>query len=126
MIFSHETCSFYDLRVAITTYRLLKIDVIPSLKLGLPTFLVFRIRGTAIATVCFYRKDSMHQFRRQDIAVQVARLLAVWKRLPIIVMARSLMDWFTVAPITTVAVHVAGRHVARVSRSELVRYRGLP
>ena len=68
----------------------------------------------------------MYQFRRQDMALQVARLLAVYERQPIVIMARDLMDVFTVGPITDAAVQVAGRHMATVYRSGRVQYRGLP
>ena len=67
----------------------------------------------------------MYQFRRQDMALQAARLLAVYERQPIVVMVRGLMDLFTIGPITHAAVHVAGRHMATVYRSGRVRYKGL-
>lgn len=68
----------------------------------------------------------MYQFRGQDMALQVARLLAVYERQPIVVMVRGSMDLFTVAPIANTAVHESGRHMATVYRSGHVQYVGLP
>jgi hypothetical protein len=56
----------------------------------------------------------MYQFRREDMAFEVARLLAVSEGQPIVVMARGLMDFFTIGPINNAAVHEAGRHMATV------------
>ena len=56
----------------------------------------------------------MYQFQREDMALQAARLLAVYERQPIVVMARGLLDVFTIGPINTAAVHEAGRHMATV------------
>jgi hypothetical protein len=67
----------------------------------------------------------MYQFRREDMALQAARLLAVYERQPIIVMARGLMDFFTIGPINNAAVHEAGRHMATVYRSGHVDHMGL-
>jgi len=66
----------------------------------------------------------MYQFRRQDMASQAARLLAVYERQPIVMMARGFMDLFTIGPITNAAVHVAGRHLATVYRSGRVDFMG--
>jgi hypothetical protein len=41
----------------------------------------------------------MYQFRREDMALQAARLLAVYERQPIVVMARGFMGLFTIGPI---------------------------
>jgi hypothetical protein len=68
----------------------------------------------------------MYQFRRQDMAVQVARLLAVYERESLVVMARNLMDMFTSCALTHAAVHVAGRHMAAVYRPGRGHYIGLP
>jgi len=67
----------------------------------------------------------MYQFRREDMALQAARLLAVYERQPIVVMARGLMDLFTIGPINNAAVHEAGRLMATVYRSGHVDYMGL-
>ena len=68
----------------------------------------------------------MYQFRGQDMAFQVARLLAVYERQPIAGMVRDFMELFTVGPMTDAAVQVAGRHIATVYRSGHVQYKGLP
>ena len=67
----------------------------------------------------------MYQFRREDIALRAARLLAVYEREPILVMARGIMDLFTIGPTNNAAVHQAGRHMATVYRSGHVDYKGL-
>jgi hypothetical protein len=67
----------------------------------------------------------MYQFRREDMALEAARLLAVYERQPIVVMARGLMDLFTIGPINNAAVHEAGRLMATVHRSGRVDYMGL-
>jgi len=67
----------------------------------------------------------MYQFRREDMALQAARLLAVYERKPIVVMARGIMDLFTIGPINNAAVHESGRHMATVYRSGHVDYMGL-
>jgi hypothetical protein len=67
----------------------------------------------------------MYQFRREEMALQAARLLAVYERQPIVVMARGIMDLFTIASLNNAAVHEAGRHMATVYRSGHVDYRGL-
>jgi hypothetical protein len=67
----------------------------------------------------------MYQFRTEDMALQAARLLAVYERQPIVVMARGLMDLFTIGPINTAAVHEAGRHMATVYGSGHVEHMGL-
>ena len=59
----------------------------------------------------------MYQFRREDMALEAARLLAVYETRPIVVMARGLMDFFTIGPIDSAVVHEAGRHMATVYRS---------
>ena len=59
----------------------------------------------------------MYQFRREDMALQAARLLAIYESQPIVVMARGLMNFFTIGPINNAAVHEAGRHMATVYRS---------
>ena len=59
----------------------------------------------------------MYQFRREDMALEAARLLAVYESRPIVVMARGLMDFFTIGPIDSPVVHEAGRHMATVYRS---------
>jgi hypothetical protein len=65
----------------------------------------------------------MYQFRREDMAFQAARLLAVYEREPIVVMARGLMDFFTVGPINNAAVQEAGRHMATVYRSGYIDHK---
>jgi hypothetical protein len=50
----------------------------------------------------------MYQFRGEDMALQAARLLALYERQPIVVM-----------------VHEAGRHMATVYRSGHVHHMGL-
>ena len=67
----------------------------------------------------------MYQFRREDMAFEVARLLAVYEGQPIVVMARGLMDFFTIGPINNAAVHEAGRHMATVYCSGHVDHMGL-
>jgi hypothetical protein len=67
----------------------------------------------------------MYQFRREDMALQAARLLAVYERQPIAVMARGLMDFFTIGPLSNAALHEAGRHMATVYRSGHVDHMGL-
>jgi len=64
----------------------------------------------------------MYQFRREDIALQAARLLAVYESEPILVMTRSIMHLFTIGPINNAAVHLAGRHMATVYPSGYVDY----
>ena len=67
----------------------------------------------------------MYQFRREDMALQAARLLAVYEREPIVVMARGFMGLFTIGPINNAVVHEAGRHMATVYRSGHVDHMGL-
>ena len=67
----------------------------------------------------------MYQFRREDIALQAARLLAVYEGQPIAVMARGFMGLFTIGPINNAVVHEAGRHMATVYRSGHVDHMGL-
>ena len=67
----------------------------------------------------------MYQFRREDMALQAARLLAVYEREPIVVMVRGFMNFFTIGPINSAAVHEAGRHMATVYRSGQVHHMGL-
>ena len=67
----------------------------------------------------------MYQFRREDMAFQAARLLAIYEGQPIVVMARGLMDFFTIGPISSAAVHEAGRHMATVYRSGHVDHMAL-
>ena len=67
----------------------------------------------------------MYQFRREDMALEAARLLAVYERQPIVVMARGLMDFYTIGPINNAAIHEAGRHMATVYRSGQVDHMGL-
>jgi hypothetical protein len=67
----------------------------------------------------------MYQFRREDMALQAARLLAVYEREPIVVMARGFMALFTIGPLNNTAVHEAGRHMATVYRSGHVEHMGL-
>jgi len=67
----------------------------------------------------------MYHFRREDMALEAARLLAVYEREPIVVMARGLMNFFTIGPINNAVVHEAGRHMATVYRSGHVDHMGL-
>lgn len=67
----------------------------------------------------------MYQFRREDMALQAARLLAIYERQPIIVMVRGFMNFFTIGPINNAAVQEAGRHMATVYRSGHVDHMGL-
>ena len=67
----------------------------------------------------------MYQFRREDMALQAARLLAVYEAQPIVVMVRGFMGLFTIGPINSAAVHEAGRHMATVYRSGHVDHMGL-
>jgi hypothetical protein len=67
----------------------------------------------------------MYQFRREDMALEAARLLAVYERQPIVVMARGFMNLFTIGPINNAVVHEAGRHMATVYRSGHVDHMGL-
>ena len=67
----------------------------------------------------------MYQFRREDMALEAARVLAVYERQPIVVMARGLMNLFTIGPMNNAAVHEAGRHMATVYRSGHVDHMGV-
>lgn len=67
----------------------------------------------------------MYQFRREDTALQAARLLAIYNREPILVMARDVMAVFSIGPRNHAAVHEAGRHMATVYSSGQVDYMGL-
>ena len=67
----------------------------------------------------------MYQFRREDLALQAARVLAVYERQPIVVMAQGFMGLYTIGPISSAAVHEAGRHMATVYRSGHVDHMGL-
>ena len=67
----------------------------------------------------------MYQFRREDMAFEAARLLAGYEGQPIVVMARGLMNFFTIGPIHNAAVHEAGRHMATVYCSGHVDHMGL-
>lgn len=67
----------------------------------------------------------MYQFRREDMALQAAMLLAVYERTPVMVMARGGSDLFSIGPINQAAVHKAGRHIATVYRPGQVDYMGL-
>jgi len=67
----------------------------------------------------------MYQFRREDMALQAARLLAVYEAEPIMVMARGFLGLFTIGPLNSAAVHEAGRHMATVYRSGHVDNMGL-
>lgn len=66
----------------------------------------------------------MFQFRREDTAFRAAKLLAVYERTPILVMARGIMDLFTIGPVNSRAVHQAGRHMATVYTSGHVELHG--
>lgn len=59
------------------------------------------------------------------MALQAARLLAVYESQPVLVMARGLMDFFTIGPMNSAAVHEAGRHMATVYRSGRIEHMGL-
>lgn len=67
----------------------------------------------------------MYQFRREDTALQAARLLAVYEGEPILVMARDIMHVFSIGARNNAAVHEAGRHMATVHCSGHVDYMGL-
>ena len=67
----------------------------------------------------------MYQFRREDAALQAARLLAVYETQPILVMARGFMGLFTIGPLSSAAVHEAGRHMATVYRSGHIDHMGV-
>ncbi len=67
----------------------------------------------------------MYQFRREDMALQAARVLAIYERQPILVMARGFMGLYTIGPADNAAVHEAGRHMATVCRSGHVHHMGL-
>ena len=67
----------------------------------------------------------MYQFRREDTALQAAKLLAVYERAPILVMARGSRTLYTIGPLDNAAVHQAGQHMATVYRSGRVDYLGL-
>ena len=67
----------------------------------------------------------MYQFRREDMALQAARVLAVYETQPIAVMARGFMGLFTIGPLNSALVHEAGRHMATVYRSGNVDHMGL-
>jgi len=67
----------------------------------------------------------MYQFRREDMAFEAAKLLAVYETQPIVVMARGLMNFFTIGPINNAVVQEAGRHMATVYRSGHVDHMGL-
>jgi hypothetical protein len=59
----------------------------------------------------------MYQFRREEMALEAARVLAIYERQPILVMARGFMNLYTIGPAGNAAVHEAGRHMATVYRS---------
>jgi hypothetical protein len=65
----------------------------------------------------------MYQFRREEMALQAAKLMAVYERQPIVVMARGFMNLFTIGPLDNAVVHEAGRHMATVYRSGQVRWK---
>jgi hypothetical protein len=67
----------------------------------------------------------MYQFRREDAALEAARLLAVYERQPIVVVARRFLNLFTIGPIDNAAVHEAGRHMATVYRSGHIDHMGV-
>ena len=67
----------------------------------------------------------MYQFRREDMALQAAKILAVYETQPIAVMARGFMGLFTIGPLNSALVHEAGRHMATVYRSGHVDHMGL-
>ena len=67
----------------------------------------------------------MYQFRREDMALQAARVLAVYETQPIAVMARGFMGLFTIGPLNSAAVHEAGRHMATVYRSGHIDHMGV-
>jgi hypothetical protein len=67
----------------------------------------------------------MYQFRREDNALEAARLLAVYEREPIVVVARRHMNLYTIGPLNNAAVHEAGRHMATVYRSGHIDHMGL-
>ena len=67
----------------------------------------------------------MYQFRSEDMALEAARLLAVYERQPIVIMNRGVMDLFTIGPMNSAAVHEAGRHMATVYSSGQVTHMGL-
>lgn len=67
----------------------------------------------------------MYQFRREDMALQAARFLAVYEAQPIAVMARGFLGLFTIGPINSAAVHESGRHMATVYRSGHVDHMGV-
>jgi hypothetical protein len=129
-MFSPEACSFYDFMRSINDILAMGIAANPLLGTRLIriscfiSFVVLRLlRSFSTSLILSIARTLMYQFRRQDMALQAARLLAV--RQPIVVMVRGLMDLFTIGPITHAAVHVAGRHMATVYRSGRVRYNGL-
>jgi hypothetical protein len=71
------------------------------------------------------REALMYQFQTEDTALQAARLLAVYERAPILVMARGMRALYTIGPLNNAAVHHAGQHMATVYRSGRVDYMGL-
>ena len=64
----------------------------------------------------------MYQFRTGDTALRAARLLAVYERTPVLIMAREKMGLFTIGPLNSSAIQEAGRHMATVYRSGHVDY----
>lgn len=64
----------------------------------------------------------MFQFRKEDAAIQAARMLAVRQAEPILVMVRTSGDVFSVGLSTNAALLEAGRHLATVHSSGQVDY----
>ena len=59
----------------------------------------------------------MFQFREENTALQAAKVLAVYERIPVLVMTRGMLNVFSIGPWNSPAIHQAGRHMATVNSS---------
>jgi hypothetical protein len=72
-----------------------------------------------------HSEDSYVSIPTRGHGIAGSKLLAFYETQPIVVMARGLMDFYTIGPINKAAVHDAGRHMATVYRSGHVDYMGV-
>jgi hypothetical protein len=90
-----------------------------------PFVVLCLLRSYRTFLILISREALMYQFQTEDTALQAARLLAVYERAPILVMARGTRALYTIGPLNNAAVHNAGQHMATVYRSGHVDYTGL-
>jgi hypothetical protein len=67
----------------------------------------------------------MFQFRKEDSALQAAKVLAVREAAPILVMVPLNAEVYSIGPRHSAALREAGRHVATVHWSGRVDYMGI-